>query len=152
MKTLHCELDRLEILRRLRTIHPESQRRWGRMSTHQMLCHVADALRMMLGEKPVDPMTNAARRTVVKWGALYLPLRWPSGIPTCPELDQNQAGSSPSSFAADLAEIEVLLERAMQPTAGFEQVKHPLFGTMTRSAWMRWAYLHLDHHLRQFGA
>ena len=28
---------------------------------------------------------------------------------------------------------------------------HPVFGPMTRGAWLRWGYLHTDHHLRQFG-
>ena len=28
---------------------------------------------------------------------------------------------------------------------------HPMFGPMTAADWMRWGYLHADHHLRQFG-
>jgi hypothetical protein len=28
---------------------------------------------------------------------------------------------------------------------------HPVFGQMSESAWLRWAYVHTDHHLRQFG-
>jgi len=28
---------------------------------------------------------------------------------------------------------------------------HPLFGPMNYEDWMRWGYLHADHHLRQFG-
>jgi hypothetical protein len=28
---------------------------------------------------------------------------------------------------------------------------HPMFGGMTAKDWMRWGYLHADHHLRQFG-
>jgi Protein of unknown function (DUF1569) len=28
---------------------------------------------------------------------------------------------------------------------------HPIFGPMTAKDWMRWGYLHADHHLRQFG-
>jgi len=28
---------------------------------------------------------------------------------------------------------------------------HPIFGGMSERAWLRWAYLHTDHHLRQFG-
>jgi hypothetical protein len=28
---------------------------------------------------------------------------------------------------------------------------HPMFGAMTTLEWMRWGYLHTDHHLRQFG-
>ena len=28
---------------------------------------------------------------------------------------------------------------------------HPMFGPMSAADWMRWGYLHADHHLRQFG-
>jgi hypothetical protein len=28
---------------------------------------------------------------------------------------------------------------------------HPMFGDLTSWQWMRWGYLHTDHHLRQFG-
>ena len=28
---------------------------------------------------------------------------------------------------------------------------HPIFGRMSERTWLRWAYLHTDHHLRQFG-
>ena len=28
---------------------------------------------------------------------------------------------------------------------------HPIFGPLTTSQWMRWGYLHVYHHLRQFG-
>jgi hypothetical protein len=30
--------------------------------------------------------------------------------------------------------------------------RHPIFGELTDSERMRWGYLHMDHHLRQFGA
>jgi len=36
--------------------------------------------------------------------------------------------------------------------AGCETRPHPIFGWMSEASWMRWAYLHTDHHLRQFGA
>lgn len=29
---------------------------------------------------------------------------------------------------------------------------HPAFGRMRRADWGIWAWRHLDHHLRQFGA
>ena len=35
------------------------------------------------------------------------------------------------------------------PNAGWPA--HPFFGAMSSSAWLRWGYLHMDHHLRQFG-
>ena len=29
--------------------------------------------------------------------------------------------------------------------------RHPIFLDLTQTQWMRWGYLHADHHLRQFG-
>jgi hypothetical protein len=31
-------------------------------------------------------------------------------------------------------------------------IVHPMFGSMKRADWLRWGYLHADHHLRQFSA
>jgi hypothetical protein len=33
----------------------------------------------------------------------------------------------------------------------FDGQEHPIFGPMSNAAFLRWAYLHMDHHLRQFG-
>ena len=131
---------------------PESVRRWGRMSAHQMVCHVADAFRMALGQNPVSPATGLLQQTIVKWFALYVPLAWPAGIPTSREIDQERGGTRPVDFAADLAQVEALLELFMAPTRTFDWPPHPMFGTLSDAAWLRWGYLHADHHLRQFGA
>jgi hypothetical protein len=152
MKTLARERDKAEILRRLRTLRPESARRWGKMSAHQMVCHLSDACRMAMAQKPVSDATGRLQRTFVKWIALYVPLRWPPGILTRPEIDQLCAGTRPAGFAADVAELETLIELISTREKGFNWPAHPIFGTMSHGAWLRWAYLHIDHHLRQFGA
>ena len=153
MKTLAREQCRAEILYRLRTVRPESTRRWGRMSAHQMICHLSDSCRMATGQKPVSDATGRLPRTVVKWIALYLPLQWPTGnLATRPEIDQEVAGTCPGDFAADVAELEALLEIITTRQKGFNWPVHPVFGRMSHRAWLRWAYLHTDHHLRQFGA
>lgn len=151
MKTLAREPDRSEILRRLRAVRPDSDRRWGRMSAHQMVCHLGDALRMAVGERPVRPATGLFQRTFVKWIALYLPLPWPPGIPTRPEIDQHGSGTRPAEFSADVAAVEALLGLLAAPTGARDRRSHPIFGPMSRSAWLRWGYRHADHHLRQFG-
>ncbi len=152
MKSLAQSRDRAEILRRLRTVRPESVRRWGRMSAHQMVCHLADALRMGTGQKPVSHATSLLHRTIVKWIVLYVPLRWPAGILTRPEIDQELGGTRPCDFAADVAQLEALLELVTAQTRSFHWQLHPIFGRMSDAAWLRWGYLHMDHHLRQFGA
>ena len=153
MKTLARERDKAEILQRLSLLDAGRPRRWGRMSAHQMVCHLTDSLKVMTGEKTAKPTTGAAvilHRTVVKWIALWLPVRWPPGIPTMPEMDQQRGGTKPIAFAADLARLESLVERIT--TRRFDKGVHPLFGRMSSKGWLRWAYLHMDHHLRQFGS
>jgi hypothetical protein len=122
------------------------------MDAHQMLCHLADGFRMALGEKPVRPVGGLFHRTLLRWFALYAPLRWPPGVRTVRELDQQREGSSPGLFAADRAELLALLERFTDPGAHLKGRAHPVFGPLSADAWRRWGYLHADHHLRQFGS
>ena len=151
MKTLARARDKAEILERLRRVRPDSVRRWGRMSAHQMVCHLSDAFRMALGQKPVSPASSVLQRTIVKWIALYAPLRWPPGILTRPEIDQERQGTGPMDFDADVAEVERLVEIVATAGSRFAWPVHPIFGRMSHSGWLRWSYLHMDHHLRQFG-
>jgi hypothetical protein len=149
MKTLARERDKAEILQRVRRLGPECNRRWGRMTVQQMVCHLSDVCRMALGETPATPATGLMQRTVVKWVALYAPMKWRRGIQTRPEVDQEIAGTRPTEFAADVAALETLIHRLAAQTTW--PATHPIFGRLTHAAWLRWSYLHLDHHLRQFG-
>jgi hypothetical protein len=133
MKTLFNLPDRKEVLDRLNWVRSESERRWGIMSAHQMICHLSDSFRAALGEKRISQSTTLFKRTIYKWVALWLPFQWPHGIKTRLEMDQHQGGTPPAEFASDL-------------------VPHATLGQMSRSERMRHAYLHMDHHLRQFGA
>ena len=151
MKTMARPADKAEIVRRLRTVRVDCTRRWGRMSPHQMVCHLSDAFRLVTHQKAASPATSIVHSTLIKWIALYVPLRWPQGVPTRPEMDQEIEGTKPGDFAADLADLESLLERITTVQKGYDWPEHPIFGRMSESAWMRWAYLHVDHHLRQFG-
>ena len=89
----------------------------------------------------------------MKWIALYAPLRWPPGTATRPELDQAAgAGTAPGEFTADVADLETLVDAFTATPRTFDRQAHPIFGAMSDAAWLRWGYLHMDHHLRQFGA
>ena len=151
MKTLSDDRCRAELVRRLADLRPDSTRRWGRMSAPQMVCHVIDSFRMMTGEKAVSPASSLLHRTVIKWIALYAPLEWPPGILTRPEVDQYGAGTKPGDFAADMATLRATLAALNTRGGNGGWPAHPIFGPMSERAWFRWAYLHTDHHFRQFG-
>ena len=152
MKNLIREGDKAAILQRLQGVRHDSQRRWGKMSAHQMICHLSDSFKAAMGLKPVSPAGTILHRTLIKWVALQVPLRWPEGYKTRPEMDQEIGGTKPVEFARDLLELEQLVARFTERERDFEWQAHPAFGKMSEREWLRWGYLHMDHHLRQFGA
>ena len=151
MKSISNQRDKEELIRRLKSLRPDSQRRWGTMTPHQMVCHLTDSFKAGTGEKEVSSVSNVISRTLVKWIALYLPIPWPHGVRTRPEMDQNIGGSRPVEFNRDLKELEAMIERFSQRQRDFQWHRHPLFEEMSDRDWWRWGYLHVDHHLRQFG-
>lgn len=58
-------------------------------------------------------------------------------------------GTPPKEFDRDVAELRTICDRFCERDP-FTAV-HPVFGAMTRTQWLRWGWLHMDHHLRQFG-
>jgi hypothetical protein len=139
-----------EILFRLSHISPGGPRRWGRMDAHRMVCHLSDAFRGAMGERPVETWRFSIWRAV-RYVALYVPVRWPHGIPTPVEIDQQYGGTPPAQFDADMRELLGCIHRFTARPRSFAFQPHPMFGTLSEYEWMRWGYLHTDHHLRQFG-
>jgi hypothetical protein len=149
-KTLGNADDLAEIERRVGTLIATDAARWGRMQCGQMVCHTTDSFRGALGEIAADKVKIPVPRGVMKWFALRAPMRWPKGVPTVPELDQAKGrGTQPGDFAADRACLLGEMKRFSESRGPWRE--HPFFGPMSQGDWMRWGYLHMDHHLRQFG-
>lgn len=150
MKSLSNPADQQNIVSRFRLLTLDDTPQWGRMSVHQMVRHVDDAYKSALGEKYASPATGWLQRTLIKGVALNSPFRWTKGYPTRPEMEQGKGGSAPVDFHKDIASLLNNLDRFCDalPTPS---LPHPVFGPMSVKDWMRWGYLHADHHLRQFG-
>ncbi len=152
MKTFESAGVLISALDRLGVITPKSPRQWGRMTAHQMICHLSDSFDVPMGGMTVSMIDGLLQRTVMKFGALYVPLRWPHGASTRPEIDQQAGGGTkPGDFEADRARLHAAMLRFAAAKPDFDWRPHPFFGAMSRWQWMRWGYLHTDHHLRQFG-
>lgn len=152
MKTLANIADRDEIIARLRAVRATSPHCWGKMNACQMICHLADSFRGVMSERHLSSVQTRMRGPIIKWIALNVPLPWPKGVPTTPEADQLRAGTPPTEFEADRADLLRLLHRFTDEPRDFVFAPHPAFGAMSEKEWMRWGYLHTDHHLRQFRA
>lgn len=151
MKTLADFECRREICARVENVGPETPRCWGRMNAAQMICHLRDAFLAVMGEKPVQPVRGLNLWPLMKPWVLYAPFKWPPGVPTRPELDQALGGTPPAEFAADVRRLLAVINTFTADPREFAFLPHPMFGEMSEKDWMRWGYLHMDHHLRQFG-
>ena len=150
MKTLSSAGDLASIRNRIALLSPTDTRLWGSMSAHQAVCHLADAFCCPLGERAAASFkASSIPMPIYKWLALNFPMKWPRGVPTPPEMNQQIGGTPPADFAADRATLLAKLDQFARASGPWSP--HPIFGTMTAAEWMRWGYLHTDHHLRQFG-
>lgn len=140
------------LLDRLRRLTPESQRKWGTLTAGEMLVHLGDAGDSVLGIR-VPPGTPASGKSnrILKWVFLYSPLGVPRGVRTRPGVDPRLGGTRPGDFAQDAARVAEGIRAMAAAPDGTLAPHHFFFGPMTREDWHRWAWRHVDYHLRQFG-
>ena len=148
MKSLASREVLLETKERLRRLTPEDRALWGKMSVMQMLRHLSCAYDVALADREVGPRKGPPS-WLLKFAALRSGLRWPKNTDTTPELIAALEEESTATF------VELINENVEKMTAVASgtrwRASHPMFGKMSSRDWMRWGYLHTDHHLRQFG-
>ena len=151
MKSLAHLADINALRARIATLTPMDRGLWGLMSAGQMVCHLTDGFALTMGERTTSRLLKRppVPRPLYKWLALNFPRKWPEGVPTPPEIDQQIGGTPPAVFDADRTLLLDRFDAFVRFTGAWSP--HPIFGPMNREEWMRWGYLHTDHHLRQFG-
>ena len=146
MKSLFEENSKQGLHRRLAMLKPDQRPLWGRMNSTQMLSHLADALRMGLGELPTNRKKGVMRYPPFKQIIIYW-MPWPKGAPTAPELISRQS----DNWGAEREAVVALIDRFGARGADQNWPEHPLFGRLSGKAWGILSYRHIDHHFRQFG-
>ena len=150
---MHARIDRLL---------PESDPRWGTMSAAQMVCHVADHLRVALGDTQVNPgklaLRFGSRDVAVNPGLLrFRPVRhlfvhrlpWPKArFRAPPEMWR----TAPGEWREDIASLHALVDRVGDKPPAEPWGHHPWCGSISGPEWASICWRHLDYHLRQFGA
>jgi Protein of unknown function (DUF1569) len=142
-----------ELIRRARKLGPDARPRWGRLNARQMLCHVTDVARLVLGEIPTRPRDSARpprrrpfSRFPMKQLFLYI-LPWPHGV----RGPREAFTTPPGALDEDVRALEASLLRFKECAPRDEWPPHPLFGRMSTRDWDRLLYRHTNHHFRQFG-
>ena len=119
------------VLERLSRLHPDSPSRWGRMSPHEAICHLADSFTWALGRRETSTIAGPPLPPwLLKLIALKLPIPWPKGTPTTPENDQEQGGTPPTDFEADRGRLEAVIREFSDWPKDRPFRSHPLFKEM----------------------
>ncbi len=151
MKSFCHRGDQVEIFDRLHHFRATDGPRWGRMYAGAMVRHLVESHEMAMRKFEVDrPAMSLLRGPHGRWLALGLPMQWGKSIPTLPELDIMRRGNYTVDFAAERLRLLGLIDEFCECSDKDLLAEHPLLGRFTRDDWMRWGYLHADHHLRQF--
>jgi hypothetical protein len=147
MKSIWQDASRRELSDRLGALTWDRRAQWGKFTAPQMVCHLADSLKMAMGDLPVASKHLPIRYTPLKQLIIFV-APFPKGAPTAPEL----LAREPRAWAHDVADARSLLDRAASSPSTDGWPEHPAFGALSRRAWGVLIYRHMDHHLRQFGA
>jgi hypothetical protein len=148
MEDIFNQQDNQNIVERLNKLTPESQPLWGKMTVSQMLVHC---------QKPIDVLTGKLQ---LKGGLLgflfgkmakknFLKMRgFGKNSPTHPKFKINETPDFTAEKNLLITMVETL-GKLGKDSIGID--RHPFFGAMTEEEWGSLMYLHLDHHLKQFG-
>ena len=147
MKSIWQGESQRELTDRVGRLAWDRRAEWGTFTAPKMVCHLADSLRMAMGDLKVASKKLPIRYPPLKQLIIYV-APFPKGAPTAPELLVRQ----PREWTHDVADVQSLLARAATASSTDAWPEHPAFGRLSRRAWGVLIFRHMDHHLKQFGA
>ena len=148
MKSIFNASDNQEIINRIESLSPESKALWGKMTVDQMLSHCIAPIDIAFGNSSFK--ANFLMRLLGKMvkGKMLKQDVFNKNSPTAPSFIR----SDKYDFEATKKElIGKIKQFEKEGHAVIKNQKHPFFGTMTYDEWDHLHYMHLNHHLQQFG-
>ena len=147
MKSIWQREARQDLNDRVARLASDRRAEWGTFTAPKMVCHLADSLKMAMGDLTVAPKHLPIRYPPLKQLIIYV-APFPKSVPSAPEL----LAREPTAWAHDVEDVQGLLARAGSSRTTDSWPEHPAFGKLSRRAWGVLIYRHMDHHLKQFGA
>ena len=137
-----------DILARIETLSPDSQRQWGKMTAAQAMAHCQRSLHVSISDKPVPRMFIGR---LLGWAfkhKLYDEVPWKPGLLTAPDFRVTEERELETEKQRLIQMIRQFHEAG---AAGIGKHPHPMFGMLTSEQWAKGMWKHINHHLLQFG-
>lgn len=148
MSNIFNASDNQNILARLERITSDTIPLWGKMNAAQMVLHCQKPIDVALGVLTLKP--GIFSFLFGKWAKnkFLREMKFSENAPTAPQFKIRDTPDFDTEKAKLLALIRQFGETG---PAIIANKTHPFFGTMTDDEWGTLHYVHLDHHLTQFG-
>lgn len=152
MKSLFDNAAYAEMVGRINQLASDSQNQWGKMTVNQMLCHVTDPIRDILGIRQTTPVTPPEMWPQIK-AMVLVEEDWSENLPTFPPYLQGEGGGGtpPVGFEQDRTALIDLLQEFINTPVDYTFQPHAGIGLLTRNEFGQLIWKHTDHHLRSFG-
>jgi len=148
MRTIFDNEERRQLTARLSNLTAESRPLWGKMGPAQMVKHLRLWEEMVHANKLYRrPLIGRLIGPLILKKVLQTP-EFRKNSPTIPEMVVTDTGID---LGEERRQLILLVDSYPQYNWPDKSFIHPFFGKMTREQIGKLAYLHLDHHLKQFG-
>ncbi|MFN8262640.1 MAG: DUF1569 domain-containing protein [Chitinophagales bacterium] len=136
-----------EIMQRINNLSASSQRKWGKMSVSQMLKHMTTAFAVPIEkiQVPREPLYYVVANPIARWMMIKAMTKWPKNMMTAQAFLVKEDIDFEPAKKSFLETYQAFLQ------ASSFNGSHPIFGTMSKELWGDAMYIHLNHHLEQFG-
>ena len=149
MKDLFDKTISEEIIERINSLNPNSERKWGKMSVDQMLAHCNVTYELVYDDKIAKPkgfkkwmLKIFVKNIVVSEKAYKKNGRTAPAFLVTNERDFKKEKERLNSYILKTQELG---------SDYFHNKESHSFGNLTKTEWNNMFYKHLDHHLNQFG-
>src|SRR5207249_11394635 len=140
--------DKKYMFSRIDKLTPGTPPLWGKMNVNQALRHMNDGVKISFGEVKVTAKNNFFTRTFMRWAILAGAPPPKEKAETFPEINMVERGINPADFSAEVRDLKNSIDRLAE---GKTIPVNAMLGKFSRENWGRLNYVHMDHHLRQFG-
>lgn len=136
---------------RINALTPDAQPTFGSMDVVKTLRHMRNFHEAAVGDVSYPTQTNRYVGKLMYYAFCHVVTNWPKGKIKAPEF---WTPAPEHEFEEEKEKTLAAIDRFVEEyqTNPTRVVPNPFFGHLTIKQWARLNGLHLDHHLRQFGA
>jgi hypothetical protein len=148
-KNIFNKTDAEEIIARAQQLNPGSKPNWGSMTVTEMLHHCNTINKKILEGNP-NGKRSTLKQQLIKILVLHITKHIPKNIKIKPNSHHKKAPVPADNFEEEKKKFATTI-REFSETQKPIQGSHPILGKLSRKEWGIFTWLHMDHHLRQYG-